>query len=311
MAAHNGDKAGDRGNEERAIRKWIDAAQARIDGMHDMLDAYGGLLVARVRTRAELEPLGTPVPDPAADKLARGVPLLVGEDLGALAPALALSAGRMAIAVAKAFPALAEEAQRVGQACNDGLLPVAAMAEALLGGDEARLGRMADAAGVRPGAMAFMAAEIARPVLQEAARALDGRVAETGWLRGQCPVCGAQPDVAVFRPLNDDNEYLKNYGGQRWLHCPHCATQWRFRRHVCPSCANEDNETLSYYSGAAQGERADVCRKCGRYMVGLDVREFIEEPDLDVAALAMLPLDILVQREGFTPLARTFWNTLD
>ena len=293
-----------------AIRRWIGGARQRIEAMADVLDAYGALLEERLLTRRAVREMGLPPMAPDADKTARGVPLLVDEPLEALEPLLYKSARRMVPALAGAFPALSAEMLRVLAGVEDGSLPPVSMAEALVRGDAGRLAEWAAASPMREQSLAFAVAEISRPVLQEMAADLTHLVPETGWLQSACPVCGALPDLAVFRPVNDDNEYLKNYGGQRWLHCPRCATQWRFRRHVCPNCANEDNGSLSYYAGTAQGERADVCLQCKRYMVGLDVRQFIEEPDLDVAALALVPLDILVQRKGFAPLASTPWNTL-
>ena len=296
--------------EIKKLRQWVDMARERIATMNGVLDAYAILLEERLLTCRVVRDIGLPSMEPDLDKSARGIPLLVDESLDGLEPLLRKSARRMVPALSNAFPDLAAEMLRVLAGIEDDSLPPAALVEALIRGDEPRLTAWADALTMRPEALAFAATEIARPVLQEVADALSSSIPETGWLQSHCPVCGAAPDLAVFRPVNEDNEFLKNYGGQRWMHCPRCAAQWRFRRHVCPHCSNEDNDSLSYYTGTAQGERADVCLKCGRYMVGLDVREFIEEPDLDVAALAMTPLDILVQREGYEPLSATPWNRL-
>jgi len=296
--------------EIQKLRQWMDMARQRVAIMDNVLKAYGTLLEERLLTSRAMREMGLPDMRPDTDKPAHGVPLLVDEPLDELAPLLRKSARRMVPALSNAFPELSAEMLRVLAGLEDETLPPAGLVEALIRGDEPRLAGWAGESPVRPETLTFAASEIARPVLQEVAAALSPSIPETGWLRGTCPVCGAPPDLAVFRPVNDDNEFLKNYGGQRWMHCPRCSTQWRFRRHVCPHCANEDNDTLSYYTGTAQGERADVCLKCKRYMVGLDVREFIEEPDLDVAALAMMPLDILIQREGYEPLATTPWNRL-
>jgi FdhE protein len=37
----------------------------------------------------------------------------------------------------------------------------------------------------------------------------------------------------------------------------------------------------------------------------------LDEPVADVAALGLLPMDVVMQRDGFAPVARTAWNSLD
>ena len=109
----------------------------------------------------------------------------------------------------------------------------------------------------------------------------------------------------------EDSEFLKNYGGQRWLRCSLCGMSWRFKRVACPECGTEEPADLEFFTIAGRDhEKAHACKKCKRYLVGLDVRELVDVPDPDVAVLGMLPLDILVQDKGYAPLAATPWNSL-
>ena len=51
-----------------------------------------------------------------------------------------------------------------------------------------------------------------------------------------CPFCNARPGVAVLRGEGD--------GGKRSLLCSMCATEWLYRRVVCPSCGEENKDKL-------------------------------------------------------------------
>jgi predicted RNA-binding Zn-ribbon protein involved in translation (DUF1610 family) len=62
-----------------------------------------------------------------------------------------------------------------------------------------------------------------------------------------CPFCGEQPVVAALRPAGD--------GGKRSLICSLCATEWDFRRMLCPRCGEADQEKLPIYTAALSGIR--------------------------------------------------------
>src|SRR5436305_302768 len=73
---------------------------------------------------------------------------------------------------------------------------------------------------------------------------------------GTCPFCGAKPVVGVLRGEGD--------GGRRGLICSICATEWRYRRIVCPNCGEKDKDRLPVF--IAEGfahvrvEACDACR---------------------------------------------------
>ncbi|HEV7517746.1 MAG TPA: formate dehydrogenase accessory protein FdhE, partial [Thermoanaerobaculia bacterium] len=59
--------------------------------------------------------------------------------------------------------------------------------------------------------------------------------AERAEIRGTpplCPLCSGRPQVGVLRPLGD--------GAKRSLVCSLCATEWEYRRIVCPACGEEN-----------------------------------------------------------------------
>lgn len=57
-------------------------------------------------------------------------------------------------------------------------------------------------------------------------------------------------------------------------------------------------------------ERIDVCDKCQRYLINIDSREYIKEPDLRIAAKAYIHLDIIAQQKEYIPLTYTGWNSI-
>jgi FdhE protein len=83
-------------------------------------------------------------------------------------------------------------------------------------------------------------------------------------------------------------------------------------RTACPFCENDDHETLEYfYSAERTSERAEVCNSCKRYIVGVDLRDRVDNVVMDVAPLGLVYLDILAQEKGYLPGAVTAWNVLD
>ena len=105
--------------------------------------------------------------------------------------------------------------------------------------------------------------------------------------------------------------FTKREEGRRWLRCSLCSHSWRFVRLSCPFCENGDQEKLSiYYIDGRKQERAEVCEKCGRYVVGIDLRGQLDESVLEVAAIGMVHLDMLAQEKGLRPAAVCAWNVV-
>lgn len=131
------------------------------------------------------------------------------------------------------------------------------------------------------------------------------------WSRGYCPVCGDAPVIAwLDRPdLDEKNAFLVGGGGKKNFYCSLCGASWKFRRGVCPSCGAEGPNSMEILKeSGAEGERIDVCSRCQTYCPTIDLREFADVPNMDVAALGMLHLDIIAAAKNLRPLRRSFWN---
>jgi FdhE protein len=76
-----------------------------------------------------------------------------------------------------------------------------------------------------------------------------------------CPLC--LPQTPGRRPAATGD------GGKRSLICSLCATEWEYRRIVCPACGEEDVNKLPVYVAEELGhvrhariEACDTCRHC-------------------------------------------------
>ena len=93
--------------------------------------------------------------------------------------------------------------------------------------------------------------------------------------RAECPFCGHLPVTGVLRPEGE--------GGKRWLVCSFCATEWEFRRLVCPACGEGDHEKLPVYVAEEFPHvRVEACDSCRTYLKAVDMtRDGLAVPQVD------------------------------
>lgn len=109
-----------------------------------------------------------------------------------------------------------------------------------------------------------------------------------------CPACGAAPQVGVLRPLGD--------GAKRSLVCSLCATEWDYRRLVCPACGEEEVEKLPVYTAQELPYvRVEACDTCHRYLKTIDLtKNGLAVPVVD--ELAAIPLSLWAAEKGYEKL---------
>lgn len=79
-----------------------------------------------------------------------------------------------------------------------------------------------------------------------------------------CPFCGARPVVGVLRGEGE--------GARRSLICSLCATEWRYRRVLCPNCGEQDNARLPVYTFEQFGHvRVEACDTCHVWIKTFDL----------------------------------------
>ena len=106
-----------------------------------------------------------------------------------------------------------------------------------------------------------------------------------------CPFCGAKPVVGVLRGEGE--------GARRSLVCALCATEWPFRRVVCPHCSEENKDKLPVYIAEQTPYlRLDACDSCGSYFKSVDLtRNGHAVPIVD--ELASVSLSIWADEHGY------------
>ncbi len=112
-----------------------------------------------------------------------------------------------------------------------------------------------------------------------------------------CPLCNAPPQVGVLRPLGD--------GGKRSLVCSLCATEWDFRRIVCPTCGEENVDKLPVFASdtadALSYIRVEACDTCHHYLKTIDMTKNGHAVPV-VDELAAIPLSLWAADKGYSKL---------
>jgi FdhE protein len=111
-----------------------------------------------------------------------------------------------------------------------------------------------------------------------------------GFSGSVCPICDGRPQVAVLRPEGD--------GGKRFLVCSFCATEWEFRRILCPVCGEVDHKKLPRYSVEEMSPvRVEACDTCKYYLKSVDMTvDGLAVPVVDEVATAAL--DVWAMDQG-------------
>jgi len=137
----------------------------------------------------------------------------------------------------------------------------------------------------------------ARACLQPVAEylAFDSNLQLTAYTGALCPVCGDQPQLGVLRPEGD--------GAKRSLVCSGCATEWDFRRILCPNCAEEDPVKLPRFSAEEFPHvRIEACETCKRYLKSVDLTLNGHAVPL-VDEIAAVSLDLWASEHGYQKIA--------
>jgi len=107
-----------------------------------------------------------------------------------------------------------------------------------------------------------------------------------------CPRCSRRPQTGVLRQQGD--------GAKRSLICSLCATEWEYRRIVCPACGEENVDKLPIYVAEELGHvRVEACDTCRHYIKTIDLtKDGRAIPVVD--ELAAIPLSLWASENHYT-----------
>lgn len=110
-----------------------------------------------------------------------------------------------------------------------------------------------------------------------------------------CPLCSGSPQAGALRPLGD--------GAKRSLICSLCATEWEYRRIVCPACGEENVDKLPVYVAEELPHiRVEACDTCHHYIKTIDLtKDGRAVPVVD--ELAAIPLSLWAVEKGYAKLS--------
>jgi FdhE protein len=228
-------------------------------------------------------------PERAAAKLADGVPLLRGESVTLDARLLRRRWVEVCTAVGRRQTG--DAAAGLADAVKRGRLAVEELAAAVVAGRPEEVHARADALGLDAGLAAAVLRFTLFPLLVPLNAALAPLRAGAAWGRGWCPTCGSWPLLGEFRGLEQ----------ARWLRCGLCAADWEFPRLACPFCDNRDHRQLGYLHVEGEGDRRRVaaCEACRGYVKMLATLGLLSPPQLLVADVATLYLDLAAAERGY------------
>lgn len=285
------------------VEQAIEQIEQELPAAANITRAFKDLFMERARLRTECSQAG----DFAAatifpERFREGVPITSTELFDVSAQDLNHAANRLIPAMERGFPQLSATMTTIRKALLDGRLDLGTAVKDLLENREEATDGTARSLQIDAAVLKFVLGQLVKPFVESRAESLANLIDKLTWSKGYCPICGSWPFFS----------FLEGEQGERRLKCSSCAHEWRFMRTACPFCENTDPDSLEYfYSEDRPSERAEVCLKCKRYIVGLDLRGSHSVALMEVAPLGLVYLDILAQEKGFRPGAVTEWNVID
>ncbi len=298
---------------QKIVDSTLDSIRKRVPAYSELADRFGPLFLAKGRVRdtlAEAHP-EPPVPDTA--RLVAGVPLLVEEDLSSWAEAMGTARDELLPVIAEVLQLETETADRLKSHLADPANLVG-LAQARIEGNWKHFENTSEQLGIeQTPLLVYISETVFGPVLRAMVDGMGKSLSDITWDKGYCPVCGSTPSISYLSPKEvTDLDQLVGGGGKKYLHCSLCGHDWRYRRSACVSCGNDDNESREvFYVDDVRYERIEACRKCGKYCLNVDLREFEPHPHLDVVQMGLIHLDIYAREHKLSPVTPTLWNSTD
>jgi FdhE protein len=271
--------------------------------LRDVLKAFSAILVEQTRWKAELGALNCGEVDaPDATRFGKGIPLADRERLTRLGALWQTAAERLIPPLKDGLPKIRETLERLQAAVMDGSFSPDVFLSAVFGGRETDAAEIAGRIDIDMEMLGFVLTQMAKPVVERRAEVLQALIQGLLWNKSYCPICGSPPNLSLLREKE----------GQRWLRCGFCAHTWRFHRTTCPFCENQEpGHAELFFVEEREHERVEVCHKCNKYILSIDLRNLANDVVLEVADIGLMHLDAIAQEKGFQPMQASLWQGFD
>jgi formate dehydrogenase accessory protein FdhE len=225
------------------------------------------------------------VGEDAQERLRGGVPLLRGQTLTIDEAALDLRWLAICASLEQ------QPADALATAVRQRKLSPAALLSAVLAEGPETLVSTTSPLDLDPALAATVLRMAALPALAQITRDLAKPRQGIAWDFGYCPYCGSWPLLGEARGLEQD----------RFLRCGLCAAAWPCGRLFCPFCGNRDYRSLGYIhvEGEEDRYRAGTCEDCRGYVKWVSTLFALSEPQLLVADLATIHLDLAAAERSY------------
>lgn len=298
---------------QKAVETTLEIIRKRVSAYDELIERFGPLFLKKAALRDSLAGDALAVPDIEPAKVSVGIPVLAGADLTPWKKELTEVADAL-------FPTLADSLHldETSRSSLQGFLAdpdnILGLAQARIDGNWKHFENTSKQLGITPDhALLYISENVFSPVFSAMAESLGKSLSKLDWEYGYCPVCGSSPSISQLSPIEvTDLDHLVGGGGKKYLHCSLCGHDWRFKRNACPACGNDEAETREIFTmDGVKYERIEACHKCKTYCLSIDMRECQPNPQLDVAQIGLIHLDIYAHENKLQPVTPTLWNTLE
>jgi FdhE protein len=275
--------------ELRAISsgRWDDLRASRPDlaPAVDLQQNLLGIVVAAADALAGKLPRLSLPPKYLAAKLARGVPILVGEPIPV--PLHVLKSAFLKLCEALAAGGAGDAAEHIKQSVESGQMEAGSLLTASLSRNQEAIRAGAVHRGLAPDLVWLLAELAASPFAHALQTAL--LTSKSEWNHGYCAACGSWPAM------------MEVVDGHRILRCSFCASAWERDEYSCTYCGNSSE---AFVTAAPDPERIqrrlELCGACQGYLKTVDVPALSPFPLLAIYDMETMDLDLAAMEHGYS-----------
>ncbi len=291
----------------KGIQNSLDTLAMHKPELSSLVSSFGPVLLAKAELATHLTENQANTPDLTESdwlRFSRGVHLFAITGLMDFHQEFKQAARRILPPMAEAFPDIRLEIEAIERNIANDSLDAADCVLAFVKNHTQTINTFAARSGTTPDIFRLALAQVAEPFKEIQARAFAPLIEAHQWPHGHCPMCGSFPSVAG----------ITGEGDQCWLQCAVCAHEWRFRRHTCPRCENNDQNLFEFVfdrdSPDKDAEQVTICKLCNTYLLTIDLSGHSDPVNMDVAAMGMTGLDIQAREKGCSPQTEMLWNSM-